>query len=83
LSGLVPRLGERGGTLGGRQEMDKDNEGNSTDKIEITPEMIEAGKNVISSNWSTFLHEPERFGEIVSLVYRAMYEHHLKYRLRA
>jgi ankyrin repeat protein len=43
-------------------------------QIDITPEMVEAGNDVISSNWIEFIYDSELFGEILSLAYKAMNE---------
>lgn len=45
-------------------------------KIEITPEMIEAGRDVIASVWTEFTGPSGGllWGEVLSQVYRAMSE---------
>lgn len=48
--------------------MERENEGNSTDEIEITPEMVEAGKIALAA-YSPYFHLEE---EGVIAIYMAM-----------
>lgn len=81
----IPRLAlagpigdDRAGTGAPKSEADK-----SPDEIEVTSEMVSAGREEMSCRWIEFVHGPgheELWDEVLSAVFRAMWAARPRYR---
>lgn len=56
--------------------MERENKGNSTNEIEVTPAMIEAGREALSSRWHDFTAVTgfRLWDEVLTEVFQAMME---------